>query len=93
MHLRDAEIEDTRLLYDWANDSEVRNMAFSSEPIELEGHKNWLEKKLKDPNTHIYIAMQDNEPVGQILFDAVSDSDAEVDVHTKPGLRGKGCGT
>jgi RimJ/RimL family protein N-acetyltransferase len=68
-------------------------MAFSTEPIEWERHQRWFEKKLADPDTFIYIAVQDDEPVGQIRFDVVSDSDAEVDVHTKPGLRGKGLGT
>ncbi len=93
MHLRNAEPEDSKLLYDWASDSEVRSMAFSSEPIEWEGHKKWFEKKLRDPNTQIYIAMQDDEPVGQVRFDVVSKFDVEIDVHTKPGLRGKGLGT
>jgi UDP-2,4-diacetamido-2,4,6-trideoxy-beta-L-altropyranose hydrolase len=93
MHLRNAETEDARLLHDWANDPEVRSMAFASDPIEWEEHKRWFEKRLRDPNTQIYVAVQDSEPVGQIRFDVVSDSAAEVDVHTKPGLRGKGLGT
>lgn len=93
MHLRIAQIEDSRLLYDWANDPEIRRMAFSSEAIEWEVHIKWLEKKIKDPDAYIYIAIEDNEPVGQIRFDIINNFEANVDIHTKPGMRGKGIGS
>lgn len=93
MHLRTAHIEDARLLYDWANDLEVRRMAFSSNPIDWASHIKWLEKKLSDPNAYIYIAIEDNEPIGQIRFDIINDTEAQVDIHTKPGMRGKGVGS
>ena len=93
MNLRDAETDDARLLYEWANDPEVRSMAFDSDPIEWDGHKKWFEKCLQDPNTQIYVAVQDSKLVGQIRFTVINDSIAEVDVHTKAGLRGNGLGT
>ena len=93
MNLRNAETDDARLLYDWANDPEVRSMAFASDPIEWDVHKSWFEKSLRNPNTQIYVAVQDSKLVGQIRFAVVSDSTAEVDVHTKAGLRGNGLGT
>jgi RimJ/RimL family protein N-acetyltransferase len=93
MHLRTAHIEDARLLYDWANDLEVRDMALSSDPIDWASHIKWLEKKLNDANTYIYIAMEDNEPIGQIRFDIINDTEAHIDIHTKPGIRGKGVGS
>lgn len=93
MLLRVARIEDSRLLYEWANDPEVRRMAFSSGPIAWQAHIRWFERKIKDPNTCIYIAIEDNEPVGQIRFDIINCFEANVDIHTKPGMRGKGIGS
>lgn len=93
MHLRIAQIEDSSLLYDWANDPEVRRMAFSSGTIDWEAHIKWLEKKLKDPNTYIYIAIKENEAIGQIRFDIINNSEAQVDIHTKSSIRGKGLGS
>ena len=93
MKLRIADIGDCRMLFEWANDNEIRKMALSSEPIEWESHKKWIEKKLSDPNSRIYIAINDQgQPVGQIRFDIMGGG-AEIDVHTKPNLRGKGIGT
>ena len=93
MYLRDAETDDARLIYEWANDPEVRSMAFNSDPIEWDGHKKWFEKRLQDPNTQIYVAVQHSKMVGQIRFTVINDSNAEVDVHTKARLRGNGIGT
>jgi UDP-2,4-diacetamido-2,4,6-trideoxy-beta-L-altropyranose hydrolase len=93
MNLRDAETDDARLLYEWANDQEVRSMAFDSDPIEWDGHKKWFEKSLQDPNTQIYVAVQNGKLVGQIRFTVINDLIAEVDVHIKAGLRGNGLGT
>lgn len=93
IHLRIAQFGDSRLLYDWANDPEVRRMAFSSGPINWEAHIKWLKKKLKDPNAYIYIAIENNEPIGQIRFDIMNNSEAQIDIHTKPGMRGKGLGS
>nr|WP_319392049.1 GNAT family N-acetyltransferase [uncultured Desulfobacter sp.] len=93
MHLRTAHIEDARLLYDWANDLEARRMAFSCAAIDWAAHIKWLEKKLNDANTYIYIAMEDNDPIGQIRFDVINHAEAQVDIHTKPNMRGKGVGS
>ena len=82
------------MLFEWANNREVRKMAFSSDPVEWLQHMEWFENKLKDPASLIYIALNErDEPVAQIRFDLESDRAATVDVHTKPGFRGKGIGT
>jgi len=94
MKLRNIKVEDVKLLYEWANDSEIRNMAFSSEPIEWERHKDWFNSKLNDEKVKIYIAMNnDNEPIGQIRFELVDKFNAEVDVHIKSSCQNKGFGS
>ena len=92
MDFRIARIEDSRLLFDWANDPEVRRMAFSSGPIAWQDHTRWFEEKIKDPDAYIYIAIEDNAPIGQIRFDIIDSCEARVDIHIKPDMRGKGLG-
>lgn len=92
MELREAISADARLLFDWANDLGVRRMAFHQEPIAWGYHVRWLSRKLADPNTRIFIAVDaSGVPVGQIRFD-IAQSHAEVDVHVAPRCRQRGLG-
>jgi RimJ/RimL family protein N-acetyltransferase len=68
-------------------------MSFSSKPIEWEAHQTWLESRLGESRSRIYVGLQDSEPVGQIRFEITNDVDAEVHVYTKPGLQGMGIGS
>jgi len=88
MYLRDEKLrlrrvreDDCGLLWEWANDKEVRASAFSSDPIPWEEHVRWFMRKLQDPNCFIFVAL-DNEdtPLGQVRFDIVRDGEAEIDV-------------
>lgn len=93
MQLRNAKVDDSEMLFNWANDAQVRAMAFTGEALLWEFHDLWYRNKLNDPNSRIYILIDDEQtPVGQIRFDINSDCKAEVDVHTKQGLRGQGIG-
>lgn len=68
--LRPVGTNDTKLLYQWANDKEVRLSSFRSEPIPWETHLQWLGKKLNNKNVWIRIAETDTgAPIGQIRFD------------------------
>jgi len=70
--LRPAKFDDDKLLWQWANDHEVRAASFSTEPIPWETHVRWLAEKLADRNTLFLIAEgQDKNPIGQIRFDIV----------------------
>ena len=93
MELKIATIGDAKLLFDWANDVEVRQMALNQREISWEQHIDWFQRKLNDSRTFIYIAYDQAEPVGQIRFDLDEFGDAEVDVHIRPGSRARGFGT
>jgi RimJ/RimL family protein N-acetyltransferase len=67
--LRVAKITDEKILFDWANDTVVRNNAINKETIEWETHQKWFSKKLSSPDTIMLIAEIDNVPIGQIRFD------------------------
>ena len=93
MILREVVSSDAELLFKWSNDPAIRSVAFSSGPIEWQGHLTWLESRLGDSRTRFFLALRDSEPVGQIRFEIRDDVAAEVHVNTKPGLQGMGIGS
>ena len=93
LELRPAEADDCELLWRWANDPDVRQASFQSEPIALETHTRWFERKLADPSCTIYIATDGaGEPIGLIRFD-LSAEGAKVGVSVAAAHRGKGYAT
>lgn len=56
MSLRPAVADDSRRLFDWANDPVVRSVSFRSEPIAWEDHSRWFAGKLTDPQAALFIA-------------------------------------
>jgi RimJ/RimL family protein N-acetyltransferase len=93
LRLRQVREDDCRLLWEWANDKEVRASAFSSDPIPWEEHVRWFIRKLHEPTCFIFIAV-DNEdtPLGQVRFDVDKDGEAEIDVSIDRDKRGLGYG-
>lgn len=90
--LRRATPQDARLLWQWANDPEVRRQAFDSAPIPWESHAAWYAGKLGDTRSLLSILeMPDGTPIGQIRFDQRSDG-LEVDLSVSPTHRGRGIG-
>jgi UDP-2,4-diacetamido-2,4,6-trideoxy-beta-L-altropyranose hydrolase len=58
------------LLWQWANDPQVRNASFSSGPISWETHVAWFNDKISIPRAEMFIAEDERGiPVGQIRFD------------------------
>mgnify|MGYP001792002932 CR=1 FL=1 len=93
IQLRNVCPEDCQLLWHWANDAIVRASSFSEAPIPLADHEQWFANKLRDPQCHIFIALDsDAKPIGQIRFDFINERQAEVDVSLDNQSRGKGFG-
>jgi len=95
LRLRPAREEDRRLLWEWANDPEVRGASFSPDPIPWQTHVAWFDAKLKPqdsgPSSSIFIAEDDEKnPLGQIRFDPRPDRDWEVAISLNRQARGKG---
>lgn len=89
--LRPVTPDDRELLWQWANDPQVRNASFSSEPIPWETHVAWFNEKISSPSTEMFIAEDERgSPVGQIRFDLCPDGDWEVDVSVAQPMRGHG---
>ncbi|WP_392534976.1 GNAT family N-acetyltransferase [Nostoc sp. C117] len=94
LKLRLVSKEDCKLLWEWANDPEVRASAFSLEPIPWETHIQWFTKKLKDENCYIFIALDKQYiPIGQVRFDMLNNKEAEIDLSLERKKRGLGYGS
>lgn len=101
MHLRGSKIRlrqaregDCRLLWEWANDPEVRESAFSRNPISWETHVQWFMRKLHEPTCFLFIGVDDRDtPIGQVRFEVHKEGEAEIDVSIERGKRGLGYGS
>ena len=92
--LRMADENDCLVLWEWANDPQVRQAAFDPEVIPLESHKQWFISKLSDPNCYIYILENDDsQPVGQVRLDLQEDGKGMVDFSVISTQRGQGYGS
>lgn len=91
LHIRPAQENDSRLLWEWANEPQVRAASFSSAPIPWATHVAWFADKLRQDKCHMFIAEDDvGRPIGQIRFDTRSDGDSEIDVSIAKAWRGRG---
>lgn len=92
LSLRRATIEDVELVFNWINDEEVRKQSFSSAAITYKDHLRWFEKILSNDDCHYFIAVSNNEPVGQIRI-INEEGVATISYLIAPDRRGKGLGT
>jgi spore coat polysaccharide biosynthesis predicted glycosyltransferase SpsG/RimJ/RimL family protein N-acetyltransferase len=96
LRLRRVRPDDVRLLWEWANDPEVRAASFSSVPISWATHVAWFTEKLGGgksvPRASVLLIAEDDTttPIGQIRFDARDDGGWEVDVSIAKEARGQG---
>ena len=92
IYLRDATEKDRELLFQWANDVEVRKNSFSSEKISYEEHCEWFTTMMKDESCVQWILQVDETPVGQIRLE-LNGKNAEINYSICRERRGEGFGT
>jgi UDP-2,4-diacetamido-2,4,6-trideoxy-beta-L-altropyranose hydrolase len=92
IRLRKLREEDRRLIWEWANDPEVRRASFSSDPISWEEHTKWFASKFHLSRCFFYIPVDsDDVPIGQVRFDA-EDHEADISISLERRYRGKDYG-
>lgn len=93
LRLREAEPEDARRLFEWANDPAARAQSFTKATIPWEDHERWFARKLADADCLLLIAEDaQGQPVGQVRFDLGEDASAIISIAIAPGYRGRGYG-
>ena len=94
--LKIAETKDMTDVFNLSNDLVVRQNSFNQNPIPIEKHKEWFNKKITDNDCVFYtIRSLSDEFIGLIRFDT-DDSDSSfwiITVHLIEQYRGKGLGT
>ncbi len=92
--VRRAKESDCRLLWEWANDAEVRASAFSQAAIGWEEHSAWFRAWTADEGCLILIGeLADGRAIGQVRIDRLSNGEAEIDVSVARDFRGAGYGS
>jgi RimJ/RimL family protein N-acetyltransferase len=89
--LRAAIFEDCKLLFDWANDIDVRRNSINQTSIEWSEHVGWFQKKKESPHSKIFILEDHLLPIGQIRIDLL-DSVWFIDFSVDKNFRGQGYG-
>jgi RimJ/RimL family protein N-acetyltransferase len=90
--LRKAGPQDCRRLWQWRNEPGVRKASFNSRPIPFSEHCFWYAKILKSPATRLFIGEAGGQAVGQVRINLLGYHLAEVHIHVKKNLRGRGFG-
>ncbi len=90
--LRRAEPADAEAVWRWRNEPDARAASRHAEPIPLDEHDRWFERRLGDPNT-IFLIVGDKagNDVGYVRFDLEARR-AEISIALEPAARGKGLG-
>ena len=92
LRLRPAAVNDSRAIWEVANEASVRAVSFSSAPIEWETHEAWFRAKLQDHDCVLYVAEDGAGHLGQVRFE-IASGEATLSVALRPERRGRGFGT
>ena len=95
IHLRRAEQEDCRQIFQWRNHSAIRPFFFEDGSIAYKVHERWFKEALQRPDRIILMACQDRTPVGVIRFDLDGQDpvSAQISIYVDPGKQARGIGT
>ncbi|MBT9311370.1 UDP-2,4-diacetamido-2,4,6-trideoxy-beta-L-altropyranose hydrolase [Leptothoe kymatousa] len=93
LRLRNIQKKDCSLIWQWANDPDVRNSSFSSKIIPWEEHVQWFNSKQQAITCVFYIALDKHDvPIGSIRFD-ISNNNAVISLSIQKEKRNQGYGT
>lgn len=91
INLRPADKNDLNLIFEWANETDVRRNAFNTESIPWESHVNWFNYRIDNPDFCMFIMEKNGVPIGQIRFERESDY-WKIGYSIDAGNRGQGMG-
>lgn len=89
MHSREANINDSKQIFEWRNDPVTRLSFFSKTKIDWNEHQNWFKNMLADENSLIIIVEDVDKKLGVVRYDKTG-SHHVVSLNTNPEHRGKG---
>lgn len=91
IQLRDVVPDDAKQLLVWRNDETTRRASHQMNTIGLDDHKIWLKASISNPCRLLYIASFNNEDIGTVRADYLSEQAAwELSWTLAPDKRGLG---
>ncbi len=87
--LRPVTMKDVDILLEWRNDKATREASHNTSLVAKEDHIAWLEKSLKNTNRRLFIAEENDCPVGTARAD-FDDGVWELSWTVAPKSRGRG---
>lgn len=87
--LKRASKKDCNLLFNWANDTEVRKNSFNNNKILYEDHIKWFNNKINSDKCIIFIVQFKYTPVGQVRIDIEGETGL-ISYSIDKSYRGKG---
>ena len=89
--VRSVTLKDAELLFNWANDPITRQNSFNSHTIKWDDHVSWLENKIDDTNSLLFLILLDDEPIGIVRLERGLET--VIGITVSPFQRGKGYGS
>jgi RimJ/RimL family protein N-acetyltransferase len=87
---RKANLLDTDIYFNWANDKTTRENSFDTKPIIYENHVKWFSQKIQDKKALLLIFEDENNtPIGQIRIEN-KDNEHVIGISIDTNFRGKG---
>ena len=86
--IREVNIDDTDLIFEWSNDPLVRAASFSSEKISIEDHKRWMQSHMDSDSSFLFIATLRGLEIGLVRF-TEDNENWLIGVNLNPNERGK----
>ncbi len=88
--LRPATASDAQLLFEWVNAPDCLSQKERTRgPISWNDHCAWLNARLADPSTQIYVLQVDGKAVGQVRLEA-AQGEYFIDIYVVPAARKRG---
>ena len=88
--IRLATLADIALMHEWVNSDDSQKWKKDTQHIiSIEEHMEWLQSRLADPVTQIWIILDDDAPSGQVRLEKKGDL-VYVDIYIVVGVRGTG---
>lgn len=67
--IRNAQLEDSKAIYDLRMSPEVRNISLDNSTFTYESHLSWFSRALQNPLKELFVVLKDDDFGGVIRFD------------------------
>ena len=90
MKIREANVNDSKDIFEWRNNLFTRQMSFNPDVVTFSTHNKWFENSLDNKNRCLLIVEEGGRKISVVRFDIKEEkSTAEININLNPLERGK----